>query len=81
MVTLLTGLLFSLTLALALGTIIGMTRAYGDKAMAALLMEHRPISRSEHPVLICYSPARRPRSTLRAASASQRPGPGSARAA
>ncbi|MGE4431753.1 MAG: hypothetical protein AB7E05_13530 [Sphingobium sp.] len=81
MVTILTGLLFSLALVLALGTIIGMTLAYHGKAIAALRMEHRPVSRSEKRVSICYSPARRPRTAQWAASVSQRRAHGSSRAA
>lgn len=59
MVALLAGLLFSFGLVLALGTIIGMSHTYRDKALAALRMEHRPA----RPVAvhICYSPVRGPR--------------------
>ncbi len=69
MVALLAGLLFSFGFVLALGTIIGMSHAYRDKALAALRMEHRPASPAVA-VHICYSPARGPRLSGRTVSPS-----------
>ncbi|OYW84678.1 MAG: hypothetical protein B7Z20_10405 [Sphingobium sp. 32-64-5] len=76
-----TGLLFSFALVMALGTIIGMARAYHGKAVAALFMEHQPMARTEHGVATCYSPARRPRTGLGTPSPARRSARRSVRAA
>jgi len=64
MVAMLAALLFSLALAMALGTIFHMGNSHGEKALAALRMDHRPAP-APRAVHIHYSPARGPRLALR----------------
>ena len=61
MIATLIGFLFFIAMAMALGTIAGMTSAYRDKAMAALRMEHVPAATLRRETALTYSPARQPR--------------------